>query len=215
MKKQHLLTELYAIKKLIMVSGDDWTARQTAIAKINALTEAIAAKPSTNEEWYTPPWIIERARVMFGGDIDLDPASNANAQQWIRAKTHFTKRDDGLSQDWMPYRTIWCNPPYGKKTQPFLEKGLQTYNARSPLNSMMDRQLLFLVNRTGATWYRELRPKFTAICEIHKRVAFIDQNGVTQTAPRYYNDLLYLGCRPDRFEQVFHDIGDITVFRDR
>jgi len=225
MKKQKLLNELASIKQLIMVSGDDWTARQTAIAKINELTAAIAKPQRTNEEWYTPPWMIERARLLFAETtkhfqsgkytISLDPASNGTAQRWIQAEQFFTKEinglpQDGLSQDWAttPNRTIWCNPPYGKMTQPFLLKGLETHSLEPT------SQLLFLVNRTGADWYRELRPKFTAICELHKRVAFIDQNGVTQTAPRYYNDLLYLG-RPDRFEQVFHDIGDITVFRSK
>jgi len=57
----------------------------------------------------TPVRIVESARRVLGA-IDLDPASDALANQSIQAKRFFTKDDDGLNQAWNA-RTIWLNPP--------------------------------------------------------------------------------------------------------
>ena len=54
---------------------------------------------SGNNEWFTPPNIIEAARRTIGR-IDLDPASNEQAQQWIQATQYYTKEKDGLIQPW-------------------------------------------------------------------------------------------------------------------
>jgi len=65
---------------------------------------------SESNEWYTPPEVIEIARLTMG-HIDLDPASNPIAQQWIQATRCLTQSDDGLSLPW--YGNIWLNMPYG------------------------------------------------------------------------------------------------------
>ena len=52
-----------------------------------------------NFEWYTPPEIIEAARRVLG-TIDLDPASCAEAQEWIQARRWFGIEQDGLLQKW-------------------------------------------------------------------------------------------------------------------
>lgn len=62
-------------------------------------------------EYYTAPRIIEAVRAIFGG-IDLDPASSKEANETVEATKYFTKEDDGLAQDWRPYKTIWINPPF-------------------------------------------------------------------------------------------------------
>jgi hypothetical protein len=62
-------------------------------------------------EWYTPPEYIELARTVLG-NIDLDPASNAQAQKTVRADRYFTAADDGLTQEWRG--RVWLNPPYSQ-----------------------------------------------------------------------------------------------------
>jgi hypothetical protein len=85
------------------------------------------------------------------GNIDLDPASNDVAQQWIKATQYFTAAEDGLKQSW--HGRIWCNPPYGRKVHEWLEKGIEGYQLGA-----IDCAI-FLINRNGAGWYKSSRGK--------------------------------------------------------
>ena len=159
-------------------------------------------KPNTIE-WYSPPELVEMARSVLG-DIDLDPASNKLAQGWIKAKQYYTQKDDGLSRQWQG--KIWCNPPYGNLPKKFLNKGLSEYKIGNVTAA------IFLLNRSGAEWYSDIKPEFTAICEVRKRIAFIDAKGIKQTSPRYNNDFLYLGSDSVKFSEVFSPIGTVRLF---
>jgi hypothetical protein len=72
------------------------------------------APVSATDIWLTPPYILEAL-----GPFELDPCSSEN-RPWDTAKTHYTIKDNGLIQDWSG--RVWCNPPYGPKMAPFLEK---------------------------------------------------------------------------------------------
>ena len=65
-----------------------------------------------DQEWYTPPVIIEAARESMGS-IDLDVASSSVANRTVGACRFFTRQDDGLSQEWAG--NVWCNPPYNAR----------------------------------------------------------------------------------------------------
>ncbi len=134
------------------------------------------------------------ARAVLG-TIDLDPASNALAQKWIKASSYFTKDDDGLAQRW--YGRVWCNPPYGRRVNQWLEKALLSYETGEI------EAAILLLNRTGAAWYSKLKKRVSAVCEVQWRIAFIDENGQQQKSPRYYNDFLYLGRDIKTFKRVF------------
>ena len=69
---------------------------------------------SATDVWLTPPHILEAL-----GPFDLDPCASED-RPWDTAKNHYTIKDDGLSQAWSG--RVWCNPPYGPKMSPFLEK---------------------------------------------------------------------------------------------
>ncbi len=151
-------------------------------------------------EWYTPPEFIEMALEVLK-EIDLDPASNELAQGWIKAAHYYTQADDGLAQEWKG--RIWCNPPYGRQVNKWLEKALASYQDEKA------EAIILLLNRTGASWYKHLLRQVTAVCEVDKRIAFIDANGHRQSSPRYYNDFVYLGKDVETFSRVFGEIGDI------
>lgn len=50
---------------------------------------------SGNQEHYTPVRFIDSAREVMGS-IDLDPASNNIANEWIKATTFYTLENQGL-----------------------------------------------------------------------------------------------------------------------
>lgn len=175
-------------------------AEQRGIVVRNVLGD-----PDASPEWYTPPGYISLVRQVLG-HIDLDPASNSMAQAWIQADVYYTKQDDGLRQPW--FGRVWCNPPYGSPetrlmAQQFLEKAIAAYQ------DGMVVAVILLLNRTGAAWYKTLQQQVTALCEVTKRIAFLDENGVPQPSPRYYSDFLYLGQEPERFLDIFSSIGTV------
>jgi hypothetical protein len=107
------------------------------------------------------------------------------AQKWIQAGNYFTQEDNGLIQPWQG--RVWCNPPYGRQVRKWLEKALASYKAKEMKSAIM------LLNRSEADWYKELLQKVDAICEVKKRIAFLNASGQKQPSPRYHNDFLYIG----------------------
>ena len=65
---------------------------------------------SGRDEWWTPPHIIKAARHALGGEIHLDPASCAEANETVQATRFFTREIDGLSREWNG--AVWMNPPF-------------------------------------------------------------------------------------------------------
>jgi ParB family chromosome partitioning protein len=66
---------------------------------------------ASSVEYATPAWLVEPARAVLGGAIDLDPASCALANETVRAARIYTRMDDGLAQPWRG--TVFVNPPGG------------------------------------------------------------------------------------------------------
>jgi DNA N-6-adenine-methyltransferase (Dam) len=69
---------------------------------------------NTKVEWLTPPELVKKL-----GEFDLDPCSPVNAP-FLHAKNNFTMKDDGLVKEW--FGRVYCNPPYGKGMELWLEK---------------------------------------------------------------------------------------------
>lgn len=64
--------------------------------------------------WLTPKYIIDAL-----GTFDLDPCAATN-RPFDTALHHYTKEDDGFSQEW--FGRVWCNPPYGPELDRWLHK---------------------------------------------------------------------------------------------
>lgn len=214
--------EVPAIKQAI-ARGREFTKVERRISQVSSQIEQLlqqvsrlgfSPKNSLGDrhacvEWYTPPEFIDLVKQVLG-KIDLDPASNDLAQAWIQAEHYYTKEIDGLSQRWSG--RVWCNPPYGSletrlMSQKFLERAIEVYRAGEIEAAVL------LLNRTGAKWYRQLKPLVNAVCEVEKRIAFIDSQGKRQTSPRYYNDFLYLGKDAEKFKQMFQAIGEVREMK--
>ncbi|MBZ0296794.1 MAG: hypothetical protein K8L99_29810 [Anaerolineae bacterium] len=157
---------------------------------------------SASDEWYTPPEYVALAREVMGG-IDLDPASNTYAQQWIRARQYFTYAEDGLSLRWRG--RVWLNPPYGKHIRRWTEKAVAEYRS-----GLVTEAVLLVRPAIASRWYQALSGAF-ARCEPHRRIRFINTHGKPLTSPVHGNTFFYLGEQIEQFHRVFSAIGTISV----
>ena len=120
------------------------------------------ANATGEQEWYTPPHILEAARRVMGG-IDLDPASSDIAQQNVRAKRYFTRDTDGLSREWAG--RVWLNPPYSAKLiDAFVGKLLA---------SQVEQAITLTNNATETRWAQRLLAESDAVCLLSGRLRFL------------------------------------------
>lgn len=71
---------------------------------------------SNTDEWATPQDLFDKLDATF--HFTLDPcATPENA----KCAKYYTKEQDGLKQDWGG-DVIWCNPPYGREIDKWIEK---------------------------------------------------------------------------------------------
>jgi phage N-6-adenine-methyltransferase len=67
-------------------------------------------------EWPTPQTFFDILDAEF--HFTLDPcATSHNA----KCENYFTRKDDGLNQDWGTHR-VFCNPPYGREIGAWAKK---------------------------------------------------------------------------------------------
>ena len=165
------------------ISDDEWEERKAqALAQEEVLTRASlrqevyphVSNNSGENEWYTPPDIIERARLVLG-TIDLDPASSDAAQETVKAAHYFTRETDGLSQEW--FGQVWMNPPYA---QPLIQQFVDKLLASPDVTGY----LVLVNNATETRWGADLisRPS-TQVCFPTGRVRFFDSEGGLRGAP--------------------------------
>jgi hypothetical protein len=136
------------------------------------------------------------ARAVFGGTIDLDPASNELAQKTVRAKTFYTAETDGLKQDW--YGTVWMNPPYEHpKIQHFTSKLIASYETGHVTAAIV------LTNNAGDTgWHQSLAKASSAVFITRGRIKFISPTR-EYSSPTMGQSFFYLGKNPSKFAEVF------------
>ncbi|MEM7017164.1 MAG: DNA N-6-adenine-methyltransferase [Pseudomonadota bacterium] len=156
---------------------------------------------SQSDEWYTPPEFIDRARQVMG-TIDIDPASNEHAQRWIKATTYYTATDNGLEQPW--HGCLWLNPPYGNQTSLWTDKAMAEYHS-----GHVKQGILLVRPAVGTAWYQRLAELFPC-CIPHKRIRFLNEQGIEQSQPVHGNAFFYLGDELDSFKVSFSDVGPIV-----
>ena len=204
------LTKVQQIDKIIGLLSESFQTEQTikAVQMLESLqSQMVKQNPNQNNEWGTPIKILDLVHDFYGDEgIWLDPASSEAFAANVKAKRYFTVEDNALEKFWGA-TTLFCNPPYGKLTKPFLYKCISSPHVE---------EAIFLVNRTGAAWYVDMFDQcyWTSICNVKKRIAFVDENGIVQPSPRYYNDILYHGIYNELFEKTFSVIGNVRRLHD-
>ena len=149
---------------------------------------------NTNDSWFTPPYIINLAREVLG-HIDVDPASNVIAQNWIQADTFYTEETNGLTKDWNG--KVWVNPPYSASLiKKFTKKFLEEYE-----NGNMKEGIMLTNSSTDSLWNIPLQQGLQAYT--NGRISFL-QPDLTEKGKGSRGQLFtYLGPNPDKFIEVF------------
>ena len=165
-----------------------------------------------NPEWYTPVRILEAARVVLGGVIDLDPASTAAANERVKAVRFITELEDGLNPGtlWMPEDgewggSVWLNPPYDAGLcAGFAERLVAELGAGTVENAVWLSN-----NATETKWAQGLLRVADAVCFPAGRVKFLDTLGEERLTPLQGQMILGFGVDCGVFQQTFGGIGEL------
>ena len=153
-------------------------------------------------EHYTPPNIVEAVRRVFGGTIDLDPASCERANRVVKATRFFTREQDGLSQPWLA-DNVWLNSPFCGEVAAWVAKLLQEYHSGNVTAAIL------LLNVTGYStntkWFRPLSDYL--VCRPRERLKFYGPDVDADPVPVV---LVYLGPDGVAFWREFKRFGPVS-----
>lgn len=202
-KSQHLKSDEVAHYQKLIANGRALKKIERQLQKLTyKISHREALTSNESNEWYTPPEYVDLARLVMG-DIDLDPASNDLAQGWIKAATYYTVQDNGLYRPWQG--RVWLNPPYSSQVSKWIDKAISDYEAGN-----ITQSILLVKPAVGSAWYQRLSGQF-ARCEPHKRIRFINAQGIAQSSPVHGNSFFYIGQDIHRFHEHFSTIGNIAL----
>jgi hypothetical protein len=168
-------------------------------------SRVLATLRSDSDDWHTPPMYIEAARKVLG-EIDLDPASNPQANQYVKAKEILTINEDGLKWRWRG--RVWLNPPYGGKQKLFVAKAIADYKSGEVESAI----IVVNAHATDTKWFYKVWE--FPVCFTHHRVPFIGgqrDKSVDEIAPTTGTAFVYLGKNVELFADEFCKFGPIVL----
>ncbi|MCX8289100.1 DNA N-6-adenine-methyltransferase [Enterobacter pseudoroggenkampii] len=158
---------------------------------------------NNDDEYHSPIEYINSARVVMGC-INIDPASNDEAQKTVKADRYYTKDNSSLSDSVEWNGKVWMNPPYSRIIKSFTAKLVNEWDKGNTKEA-----IVLTNNGTDTHWFNDLASRASAIC-LHKgRIRFI-KNGQPTTNNNKGQVITYLGNHPDKFGNEFSKYG--TVF---
>ncbi len=163
------------------------------------------ASHDNDDEWYTPPVVVEACRAALGS-IDLDPASNPVANEVVQAARYFTLEDDGLAQVWTG--RMFMNPPYSRDAgkREFVAKLAAHYQ-----DGDVTAACVVLSYDFSASWFEPLRPLYSAIALMRGRVQFYKQTPGDGHDPALGTSVVYLGHDVTSFAEAFLPLADVVL----
>lgn len=176
-------------------------ARLVAPRRMEARVTQNAQHSSKSSLWMTPEPILESVRELFGGTIDLDAASDEEANRRVGARQYLT---DALGADpWPTVTSCFLNPPGGKGLpKQFWHKLLrEVRECRVGHAIYLAFSLEQLQTIEGMLQY--------PLCIPRRRLMFVPREGKAGN-PTHANAIVYVsGCREAtaRFLHIFSKHG--------
>lgn len=163
---------------------------------------------STSNEWYTPRQYIRGVREVMG-DIDIDPASNAYANQIVCARVYYDKESDGFQRNW--HGRVFLNPPYGRsEEEKESNQALWSKKLVEQYQLGITTEAILLVNAVpGNRWFAPLWD-FT-VCFTDHRIRFYNEEKPDGGQPTHSNAFVYMGSKNNLFADVFSRFGVVAV----
>lgn len=160
-------------------------------------------------DWRTPAWILERCWAIRGGrGFALDPATSPDNP--THAGEFWT--DKGESEDWLPYESVFCNPPWSRKDPRippihWWAAIMWNYGQARPDGHLFG----ILPASTNAAWFHKyVWP--AAICFPRGRIVFEPPPGVVDfEAPSIDTCVFYYGPDRELFRAEFEDKGHVVL----
>lgn len=175
-------------------------ALREAVSEANNKHVHVSAN-SGNNEWYTPPEIVEMARAAMGS-IDTDPATSEIANEAVKAPIYYTAETDGRDKQWQG--NVWMNPPYAQPLiGQFCEAAVNKYAAGE-----IAAACVLTNNATETRWLQGLLSKASAVCFIRGRLKYLNAKGVPENTPLQGQCVTYLGPDPGKFMEAFAEMGE-------
>lgn len=75
----------------------------------------------------TPAYILEPVRAALGGTIGLDPCTEPDNP--TSAKRYVSPPNDGAELRWVGWGSVFCNPPYGKARERWVQRCIEAAQA--------------------------------------------------------------------------------------
>ena len=175
-----------------------------------------AKTPPPDNARRTPFEIVELARLVLGR-IDLDPASDYEANKTVKAHKYYTREDDGLAQEW--YGKVFLNPPGGhvdiegcKHRQSRsaiwwsrLESDYRACNIVAAIFIAYNLEAFLNTQRWGQPC------QAYPFCVPAKRLKFPGSVPGNSESPPGASAIVYLGQAVQQFRDVFGTIGYVRV----
>lgn len=181
-------------------SGEELTQAGALRLTKGDMVDVTRVNAKSNNAWFTPAKYTEAACQVMGS-IDLDPASQKEANVIVGAGEYFTAEDDGLIQDW--FGNVWLNPPYGGLANDFVAKLIEEYKSGNVNQAI----LLVTSNATDTTWFAPLWDYL--LCFTDHRINFYSPNNQGSSST-HGSVFVYFGKNKKRFSEVFNQFGVVV-----
>jgi phage N-6-adenine-methyltransferase len=127
--------------------------------------------PPDRDAWYTPTVYVEAVRAVLG-HIELDPFSDAAANEQVRAERFYTRDDDAFTCDWTA-ATVWMNPPYGPRV---VAQAVDRLVAEIRADRV-GAAICLVNNTTDTRWFQRAFAAADAVCFLNRRIIFWNADG--------------------------------------
>lgn len=159
---------------------------------------------SGENEWYTPPDIIDRARRAMGA-IDCDPASSGVANKTVGAGVFYTVHENGLAQKWVG--RVWMNPPY---SSPLCSQFCEALVGKF-VSVEIEQACVLVNNATETVWFQNMLRVASSACFLAGRVKYLDKTSQPTGSPLQGQVVLYFGKRKASFISAFSGAGIVLA----